>query len=264
MVKTVFKRVEYKYVISKQQYEKIMQLLQDKMVLDDYCQNNQPYNIYNIYFDNEYNDVIRHSTSKPYYKEKLRLRSYQLSDEKAKVFLELKKKVDKVVSKRRVIMTFLDAMNFLKTGQYGYEYAEKAIILEEIKNHIKKFKVIPKVFIAYDRMAFFGKEDSEFRVSFDRDIVSRRTNLTFTNRNFERTLLSNNQCLMEVKTNGAMPIWFSKILSELGIFKSSFSKYGNEFDLKIKEENKRVFSYVSLQKPSVYTMDTMYRGERYV
>lgn len=264
MVKTVFKRVEYKYVISKKQYEAIMNLLQDKMVFDQYCAGDEPYNIYNIYFDNAYDDVIRHSTSKPYYKEKLRLRAYKLSDDNSKVFLELKKKVNKIVSKRRVVMTFADAMDFIKTGQYSDKYIEKAIILEEIKNHIDKFNVEPKVFIAYDRIALFGKDDNEFRVSFDMDIVSRRTELAFTNREFEQRLLESDQYLMEVKTNGAMPLWFSKILSELEIFKSSFSKYGNEFDLKVKTEKKRVFSYVSLQKPRLYVTDTIYGGERYV
>lgn len=264
MVKTVFKRVEFKYVISKQQYEAIMDVLHDKMIMDKYCEGNKPYNIYNIYCDNVHNDVIRHSTSKPYYKEKLRVRAYQLGDDQLTVFLELKKKVDKIVSKRRVMMKFEDAMNFIKTGQYGHEYSQKAIILEEIKNHITKFSVEPKVFIAYDRVALFGKDDSEFRVSFDMNIVSRRSDLTFNSRVFEQKLLGNNHYLMEVKTNAAMPLWFSKVLSELEIFKSSFSKYGNEFDLKIKKEKKRMFSYVSLQKPSVYAVDTIYRGERYV
>ena len=34
---------------------------------------------------------------------------------------------------------------------------------------------------------------------------------------------------MEVKILGAMPVWFTKILSELKIYNTHFSKYGNEF-----------------------------------
>jgi len=47
------------------------------------------------------NQLIRHSVSKPRYKEKLRLRSYGVPSLDAKVYLEIKKKVNGLVNKRR-------------------------------------------------------------------------------------------------------------------------------------------------------------------
>ena len=35
--------------------------------------------------------------------------------------------------------------------------------------------------------------------------------------------------LMEVKILGAMPLWFANILSELEIYNTHFSKYGDEY-----------------------------------
>ena len=61
---------------------------------DEHCKSGKNYNIYNIYYDTDNSDVIRHSISKPYYKEKLRLRSYYIpNNSNDKVFLELKRKL---------------------------------------------------------------------------------------------------------------------------------------------------------------------------
>lgn len=42
-------------------------------------------------------------------------------------------------------------------------------------------------------------------------------------------LLPDGQYLMEVKISGAVPLWFTKIISGLNIYPISFSKYGTEY-----------------------------------
>ena len=100
-----FKRYERKYVLTKEQGRILMALLQDKMKPDKYCKNGGFYTIYNIYYDTQNESVIRLSTAKPYYKEKMRLRTYSLTDNNAPYFLEIKKKINKVVSKRRITLS---------------------------------------------------------------------------------------------------------------------------------------------------------------
>ena len=88
-----FKRYEDKFVIDTEQFESLKERLKDKMELDAFCKNGS-YSILNIYFDRDDNEVIRRSSEKPYYKEKLRLRSYGVPEsEDWPVFLELKKKI---------------------------------------------------------------------------------------------------------------------------------------------------------------------------
>ena len=113
-----FKRYEKKFLITENQYNKLIPKLLDFMNPDKYCQNNNTYSIYNIYYDTKNNDVIRHSISKPYYKEKLRLRSYKIPTSKDdKVFLELKKKINGIVSKRRLSLTLGEAYEYLYYGK---------------------------------------------------------------------------------------------------------------------------------------------------
>ena len=60
--------------------------------------------ICNIYYDTADYRLIRASLEKPAYKEKLRLRSYGVTEPGGEVFLELKKKYKGIVYKRRITL----------------------------------------------------------------------------------------------------------------------------------------------------------------
>jgi hypothetical protein len=226
-----FKRYEKKFILNKEQYNNLIPRLLQYMNVDEHCKSGQNYSIYNIYYDTKNNDVIRHSISKPYYKEKLRLRSYDIpSSLKDKVFLELKKKINGIVSKRRVVLTLDEAYNFLELGikPTSNDYTNNQVI-NEIKYYLSRKSVLPKVYIGYTRKAFFGKEDRDFRLTFDSKILTRRHNLSLESGFFGENILEDGKYLMEVKILGAMPLWFTNILSELEIYNTNFSKYGNEY-----------------------------------
>ena len=87
----------------------------------------------------------------------------------------------------------------------------------------------PKVYIAYDRLAYYGIDDAEFRITFDTNIVARDHNLDITKRQCNIELLGKDFYVMEVKINMAMPLWLCHILSKLNIYQSSFSKYGEYY-----------------------------------
>ena len=84
----IFKRYEIKYLITREQKEAIKQLMSGNMEADKYGRST----ICNIYFDTPNYLLIRRSTDKPMYKEKLRVRSYGTADKESTVFVELKKK----------------------------------------------------------------------------------------------------------------------------------------------------------------------------
>lgn len=226
-----FKRYEKKFLINESQYNELIPKLLDYMNPDKYCQNNNTYSIYNIYYDTENNDVIRHSISKPYYKEKLRLRSYKVPTSKDdKVFLELKKKINGIVSKRRLSLTLGEAYEFLYNQKRPdvKDYIDNQV-LNEIDYYLSKTKVYPKVFIAYERNAFFCKNNPDFRVTFDSKVLTRRNHLLLEKGSFGEDVVGSGRYLMEVKILGSIPLWFTRILSELKIYPTHFSKYGNEY-----------------------------------
>ncbi|MGG7057278.1 polyphosphate polymerase domain-containing protein [Clostridium tertium] len=226
-----FQRFEKKFILNEYQYKSLLPILYEYMNPDKYCKNGENYNIYSIYYDTEDNHVIRHSINKPYYKEKLRLRSYKAPiGENDKVFLELKKKINGIVNKRRATLTLKEAERFLEFRERpkSIDYLNNQV-LNEIEYYLGNNTVSPKVYISYSRNAFFGKNDSDFRVTFDSNILSRRDNLSLKAGGYGDEILSKKNYLMEVKILGAVPLWLSKALSELEIYNTHFSKYGNEY-----------------------------------
>lgn len=238
MAITTFKRYEKKIMVNKEQYELLVSRLLEYMDLDEHCSGGKMYTIYNIYYDTINDDIINKSLAKPYYKEKLRLRSYKpVSDKNDKVFLELKKKIKGIVSKRRVVLTLDEVDKFLKLGQRPNkkDYISEQVI-NEIEYFLSKNDVHPAVVINYKRMAFFGKEDRDFRVTFDESIKTRRNNFYLGACDLGKYILDEGSKLLEIKILGAIPLWFTNILSELELYPRGFSKYGSEFEHYCKSE----------------------------
>ena len=232
MAKMTFQRYEKKFLLCETQVSRLLPELSAFMEMDPYCRKeNREYSIYNLYYDTADSSVIRHSIAHPFYKEKLRMRSY-LSPvgPDDQVFLEIKKKVDGLVGKRRVILTYTEAQAFIDNGRRPQcsDYITKQI-LDELAFYLQVHKVCPAAYISYDRIALFGKADRSLRITFDRNILTRRTDLRLDSPRYGMLLLHPQQRLMEIKCRGAIPLWLADLLAEQGIYKISFSKYGREY-----------------------------------
>ncbi len=222
-----FKRYERKYILTKEQGDLLMNLLKEKMKPDKYCRDGGFYTIYNIYYDTVNEDVIRMSASKPYYKEKMRLRTYSLTDPNAPYFLEIKKKINKVVSKRRISLSREDGEYFNR--EMKLPEGTEGQIANELQYYLDTYPIKPNVFLRYERYALFGIEDSSLRVTFDQNILARRKDLSFAAGDGGEFVLPPENYLMEIKFENAMPLWLCKVLSDLKIYSTSFSKYGKEY-----------------------------------
>ena len=232
----VFKRYEKKYLMNKNKMHLLINDLLKYMNFDAFCDNGKTYTVMNIYYDTIDNNIIRQSVMKPYFKEKLRLRKYLGSSNE---FLEIKRKTGNIVSKRRITLEKDEANNLIEHGiKPTYcDYMQNQVI-NEIAFFLKCNKVYPKAFISYNRIALFGKDNSDFRVTFDTYIKGRTNKLDFDDGIFGRDLISDDDCLMEVKIDGSIPFWFSNLLSKYQIYPTSFSKYGMEYKYEIKEMKK--------------------------
>lgn len=231
LVIKAFKRYEIKYLINTEQFKVIEEELKKRMVLDKNCKDTGSYLIYNLYLDTEGNEIIRQSTNKPYYKEKLRLRSYRiLTSGKDTVYLELKKKIGGVVAKRRAAMSYDEALQFVFKGTLppADNYMDKQVV-DEISDFLQRYPSKPKVFISYERVAYFDRDNKDFRISFDRNVITRRNQVNLMDGDFGSELLDNDIYLMEIKLSTNIPLWLCRLLSSMKIYKTSFSKYGTEY-----------------------------------
>ncbi|MEA5051411.1 MAG: polyphosphate polymerase domain-containing protein [Oscillospiraceae bacterium] len=232
----VFERYEKKYLLDARQYEEVARGVAAHMAADVFSN----YEIYNLYFDTPDFRLVRNSIEKPVYKEKLRLRCYELPKQDTTVFVELKKKYREIVYKRRVPMTYKQAYAYLMLDK-NPDPANQ--ILREIDWFKRFYTLRPAVNLSYHRDAFVGIGDPSLRVTFDRDIVWRDENIDVARGAYGEQLLDAGERLMELKTAGAIPLWLCAILNDVGAFPTSFSKYGSSYTCMLQEEKlKEVFT----------------------
>ncbi|TYQ15439.1 UNVERIFIED_CONTAM: VTC domain-containing protein [Acetivibrio alkalicellulosi] len=233
----VFNRYEKKFILTAKVYEEIQHILKQYMELDEYNKLHPYYTICNIYYDTMNNELIRKSISKPKYKEKLRLRGYGIPSLEEKVYLEIKKKVNGIVNKRRTKLALKEAYKYVYTCEKPEikSYMNKQV-LNEISYFLRLYNLVPKIYIAYDRKAYFGINNRDLRITFDTNIRTRRKDLRLEYGDYGEKLLPEDVYLMEVKAEKSIPIWLSRMLSDYKLFKTSFSKYGVEYK-KMKSQN---------------------------
>lgn len=214
-----FKRYEKKYWLTEAQAALFLQRARPFITPDRFPTSK----VCNIYYDTPNFALIRASVEKPPYKEKLRVRSYGTPGEEDDVFIEIKKKYKGIVYKRRMTQKACRVAeqlacegNLPVTGQ----------IAKEIAWFQHTYQSRPTIFIGYDRTSFAGTDQPALRITFDRNIRWRDQALDLRQGDYGALLLPNDPVLMEIKIPGAGPLWLSRLLSELSLFPTSFSKYG--------------------------------------
>ncbi|MCR5601505.1 MAG: polyphosphate polymerase domain-containing protein [Ruminococcus sp.] len=231
MAINTFARKEIKFLLNMDQYHGLMEVISEYMNPDKFCIGGKEYGIYNIYYDTPDDYLIRESLSKPYYKEKIRLRSYYSpANPDDTVFLEIKKKIGGIVTKRRVSMTLAESdAYFADRSKPEFTKYITEQVFRELDVFLDSYPISPKQYISYQREAFFGKNDNDFRLTFDRKITERRYDLGLNYDSYGNNIINEDQRLMEVKVSNAIPDWLVRKLSELKIYKTSFSKYGRAY-----------------------------------
>ncbi|MDE5591058.1 MAG: polyphosphate polymerase domain-containing protein [Acetatifactor sp.] len=219
----VFQRYEMKYLLTRKQKEVILAAMEPYMEPDAYGRST----IRNIYYDTDNYRLVRKSMEQPVYKEKLRVRSYGTVEPGDKVFVELKKKYEGVVYKRRIHIPEKTAVDYLAGTRAA---PDRSQITEEIDYFLRFYGTLePRIFLSYEREAYYTRNPGEFRVTFDENILWRETDLSLEKGVYGTPILKQGQTLMEIKTPGNIPLWMVKVLSEEEIRKISFSKYGNAY-----------------------------------
>lgn len=217
----VFQRYEYKYLLTRSQQAQILRAMAPYMEPERYFHSS----IRNLYYDTPDFRLIRESLSQPLYKEKLRLRSYGPAGPDGEVFAELKKKYDGIVFKRRVSMPRDHAL----AGLAGTIPLPDCQIGREIGYALQRWQdLAPAVFLSYERDAYRTPE-GDFRLTFDDSILWRRDCLSLDAECFGDPILPRDTVLMELKLQGAMPLWMARELSRQGIRRTGFSKYGEAY-----------------------------------
>ncbi len=142
------------------------------------------------------------------------------------------------MNKRRTTLKLGEAYSFAASGRLPeIKPYMNAHVVREIEYFLKTYDLMPKLYLAYDRIAYFEKGNADLRISFDTNIRSRRYDLRLERSDYGKKLLGGGVYLMEIKTSIAKPLWLTHALSGLNIKRVSFSKYGTGYRNMISAKN---------------------------
>ncbi len=224
----VMQRYEFKYLISAEQETFFRRRLEEHMQVDQFGLTS----IASLYYDTPDYRLINRSIEKPKFKEKMRLRSYGLATDSSPVFLELKRKAYGIVYKRRVQSTIpLVEKFFAREGDVcaGGQINHELTYFRDFYGDLA-----PACLIIYDRTAFF-EPGGDLRLTIDNDPRYRTEDLDLRISMEGTSLLPEGWSILEIKVQGAMPLWLSAVLDEGHIYKNSFSKYGAAYQNQMKK-----------------------------
>ena len=233
----VFQRYEIKYLLTREQKDAVLSAMVPHMEPDSFGRST----IRNLYYDTDNYRLVRRSLERPLYKEKLRVRSYCTAKPDDEVFIELKKKYNSVVYKRRTGIRENEAADYLA----GRIPAPRRCQITDEIDYFRQFygTLAPRVFLSYEREAFFEKGDGSFRVTFDENILWRTTDLSLEAGIYGENILKPGQTLMELKTAGSIPLWMVDILTGQKLQRTSFSKYGSAYTTMLIREKEEAEVY---------------------
>jgi hypothetical protein len=238
MALEIFSRYELKYLIPYHVYQQIVPHLLERMRYDKFGDQGR-YNIISLYFDSKDKKIYYETRNKLRFRQKLRLRIYDDAGLEDAAFLEVKQKYNNVVNKRRTKIKLKDAYHFLDTKslQHKHQYdVSNPQILNEVHAFRSLYELDPKIIVSYDRQAFHGLYEDDLRVTFDYNLMCRDDNLAVEAGPLGRNFVANDLVIMEVKVTHSVPLWLTRLLSELECEKKSVSKFCTSIDL---AENKR-------------------------
>ena len=234
---SVMKRYELKYYLSKDQLDYFIYKINNHMKVDKYGVTS----IASIYFDTPDFRLINKSMEKPNYKEKLRLRSYGLANENSPTFLEIKRKCEGIVYKRRISLLESEVEELL----YSKESRKKDQISREIEAFLENYQNLePKYLIIYDRVAYY-QDNGDLRITIDMNPRYRTNDLNLHTSMEGVSLLDDGGAILEVKVQHSIPLWLTAMLSEGKIYQTSFSKVGTAHKLELaKKQRTNIISMV--------------------
>lgn len=224
-----FNRFELKYLITLEQAEKFKKSLQAYLIPDEHGNNNGGYAVSSLYYDSPELSCYWEKENGVKTRRKLRIRRYETGDvltEESLVYLEIKQRIDRVTQKRRLVLTYGDALRLCNDRQSLPVSPEDEAVMNEMIAFIWQYNLRPVSIVRYDRQAFIGtKYDIGLRVTFDTMLTSQVYPLHLHEKPSGIMMMPPNQVVMEIKVNERIPYWLTEMIAVHNLQTMRVSKY---------------------------------------
>lgn len=228
-------RHELKYLIRMEDQAALMDELGEYLQVDTHAQGEDGrYPITSLYFDTPGHKFYWDKIEGHRVRRKVRVRVYGDAALAADTpcFLEIKQRVDKLIRKRRVYLSYAAAVAFAEFDQPDRVAddlsTEGREVMQEVHYLYRALDIQPTCVVRYNRLAMEGNAlYPDLRVTFDTNLRSRTHDLTLTSGTMAENsfFLRPDFAVLEVKINNNVPYWLTQLLNRYRCRLQRFSKY---------------------------------------
>lgn len=223
----VARRFECKYLVSPLLLPSIRQFVRAFAAVDPLAAlaPDQRYSICSLYLDTDDLLFYRQYLGGERSRFKLRARTYA-DDQASPVFLEVKSRVNRLVSKQRAVLTREQARSLLAGRGTGTGPASKPRGLDAFTTDLALTAARPVVRVKYRREAYVSPGPRPARVTFDTDVRFQPTfGPMLAHEGGQWTPAPLDDVVVEVKYTEAFPLWIEHMIRTFGLVQRPCCKY---------------------------------------
>ena len=224
-------RYEFKYILNKKISDQIEKETLNFMVYDEHVNKelNNKYFVRSLYFENNFSSNFYEKVDGMKIRRKYRLRTYSnFFDPKVPIFFEVKGRISERTYKKRIniknkyLNLFLSqSQNFNLLDLYPNNEMIINFIFDSSRKNLK-----PLILVDYKRRPYINKFGLYFRLTFDTNLLSSKTNNLFSNDKYSSWLeCKAGYTILEVKFDRSIPAWFHRIIQCYNLKRKSVSKF---------------------------------------
>lgn len=240
MVESRFKRYELKYPIGPAEIDRVRGMISPFVRADDFACSRPgcTYTVRSVYFDTPGLRFYWEKDAGLKVRKKLRLRTYNQRDGDSVVSIEIKRKNGVILFKERVLLPFDFGPALMHDGREALAAVMPSLspgaraTVERFLHLFEVLRLRPSVLITYEREAYVGRLNSRDRLTIDKDIRSiarPRADEWHAEGGYRR--LTDDIQVLELKFDGAMPVWMRGVTGYLDRTHRPISKYCKGIDL---------------------------------
>ncbi len=221
-------RYEIKYLAEVRRLPEIQQEIGDFLIGDENGDEQGGYFNYSVYFDSPEYRFYSEKREGELVRIRPRIRLYRLATDSTPtgVFLELKGRYDRIITKRRVPISIGLAESLLTAGPaWVSDQDMRSSVMGEFRYLSDRFALVPCVTVLYHRTAFNAAFYPNLRITFDRMIqCSLATALDNPEHAFVDAIPPN-WFIIELKYNVTIPRMLLERFHSLGLQQGTLSKF---------------------------------------
>jgi hypothetical protein len=224
-------RYEFKYILNKKTSDQIEKEARNFMIYDGHVKKelNNKYFVRSLYFENNFSSNFYEKVDGMKIRRKYRLRTYSnFFDPKVPIFFEVKGRISERTYKKRIniknkyLNLFLSqSQNFNLLNLYPNNEMIINFIFDSFRKNLK-----PLILVDYKRRPYINKFGLYFRLTFDTNLLSSKTNNLFSNDKYSSWLeCKAGYTILEVKFDRSIPAWFHRVIQCYNLKRRSVSKF---------------------------------------